>query len=72
MNKPERVFGIHVRVGNWIFSKYWEFFEKLFGNFLDFLRNFFEGFFLEEFFLEEFFWRKSLFTLLKLFEYGRN
>ena len=24
-------------VGNWIFSKSWEFFEKLFGNFMDFL-----------------------------------
>ena len=26
-------------VGNWIFSKFWEFFEKLILNFLDFLKK---------------------------------
>ena len=31
-------------VGDWIFSKSYEFFENLFGNFLDFLGEFFGNF----------------------------
>ena len=41
-------------IGNWIFSKSKDFFEKLLGKFLDFggnfLEDFFGGIFLEEFF----------------------
>ena len=51
-------------VGNWIFSKSYEFFEKLFENFLEFFGEFF-GTFLGKFgeiFWEEFlgriFWKK--------------
>ena len=47
-------------VGNWIFSKSSDFFEKLLGNFLDF----FGGIFWEEFFgrnfLEGIFWKEFL------------
>ena len=49
-------------VGNWIFSQSWEFFEKLFGNFMDFfgslLRIFWE--FLGGIFWEKCFGRNSL------------
>ena len=58
-------------VGNRIFSKSYEFLEKLFGNFMDFWgifwSKFFGGFFWEKFFgrifWEGFFGRNSLFTL---------
>ena len=46
-------------VGNWIFSKSQEFFEKLIGNFLDFLGIFLEDFFGGTFF-EEFIGRNFL------------
>ena len=64
-------------VGNWIFSKFKDFFEKLLGKFLDFVGEFFGGFF-GRMFLGGFFGRNSsggILTLLKsvrLFEYGRN
>ena len=68
-NKPQRGLASKCDVGNWIFSKSWDFFEKLLG-FL--ARNFLGGIFLEEFFwrnslggffCEDFFGRNSLFTL---------
>ena len=43
-------------VGNWIFSKSWEFFQKLFRSCLNSLGKFFGGFF-GEIFWEEFFGR---------------
>ena len=44
-------------VGNWIFSKSYNFFEKMCGKVLDFLGGIFSRIFLEDFFLEDFFWR---------------
>ena len=48
-------------VGNWVFSKFQEFFEKLFGIFITFFENFLElfGIFLELLwnFLNFFFWK---------------
>ena len=44
-------------VGNWIFSKSKEFFEKLLGKFLDFWEDFFGRIFFWKNFLEEVFGR---------------
>ena len=63
-NKPERIFGLQVRCKVLDIFKIKEFFEKLSGTFLDFLREFFGKNFLGDvfgrIFLGEFFGRNYL------------